>query len=127
WTHEAGAAVVVGALLLWLAFRDGGYFPDTWNVGALVLVWLIVGVLLWRGDIPLGRLDAAFVIGLACLVLWTCLSALWSIAPATSVLEGERTLLYLAGGAAVLVVVSRSGARPVAIGVLAAASVVCGY
>ena len=127
WMHELGAAVLVGALLVWLAFRDGGYFPDTWNVGALLLFWLVVVVLLWRGDVALGRLDAALVIGLASLVLWTCLSALWSIAPATSVLEGERALLYLAGIAAVLVVVSRSGARSVAIAVLAAASVVSSY
>jgi hypothetical protein len=125
--RELAPAVVVGGLLLWLAFRDGGFFPVTWNIAALVLLWLVAVVLLWRGDVVLCRLDAAFLIGLAALVVWTFLSAVWSIAPATSVLEGQRTLLYLACGAAVLVVASRRGPRPVAIAVLIAATVICGY
>jgi hypothetical protein len=126
-TPDFGVALGVGALLLWLAFRDGGYFPITWNVASLLLLWLVVVVLVWRRHVTLGRLDAALLIGLAGLLLWTWMSALWSIAPAASVLEGERTLCYLSGGAAALFLGSRSGARSGAIAVATAATLICGY
>jgi O-antigen ligase len=124
---ESGVALLAAAVVLWLAFHDGGYFPVTWNVTALALLWVVVVALLWRRDVTWGRLDSAFLIGLACLLLWTSLSAVWSIAAANSIFEAQRMLLYLAGGTAVLVVTSRRGARPAAIGVLAAATVVSGY
>jgi O-antigen ligase len=120
-------AIPISALLLWLAFRDGGFFPVTWNIGALVLLWLVVVVLVVRRQVVLGRLDAALLAGLAALTLWDALSAVWSIAPATSLLEGERTLLYLGSAAALLLLLSRRDARAVAAAATASATIICGY
>lgn len=122
-----GIGLVAAACLVWLAFRDGGYFPITWNVGALVLLWIVVVVLLWRRDFALGRLDAAFLLALATLLVWTALSALWSIAPAASILEAQRTLLYVAALAALLAAGPRDAARPVAFAVMTAATLICAY
>jgi O-antigen ligase len=124
---EWPVAVAVIALLLGLAFRDGGFFPDTWNIGTLVLLWLVVVVLVARRHVVLGRLDAALLAALAGLSLWSALSAVWSIAPAISLIEGERTLLYFASAAALLHVLSRRDARAAAIGVAASATIVCAY
>ena len=124
---ELGVAAAITSLLLWLAFRDGGYFPDTWNIGTLVLSWLVVVVLVARRRVVLGRFDAALLAALAALSLWALLSAVWSIAPATSLLDGERTLLYLACAAALLLLLSRRDARTVAIAVTASVTIVCAY
>jgi O-antigen ligase/polysaccharide polymerase Wzy-like membrane protein len=126
-SEEWALGLLIGALLLWLAFRDGGYFPITWNITALVLFWLVLAALLFRGQIGLGPLDAAFLTALTALTAWTLLSALWSIAPAESIFEGQRMLLYLSGGIALLLVGSRTGVGSAAVAVLAAATVVCGY
>jgi O-antigen ligase len=124
---EWPVAVAITALLLWLAFRDGGFFPDTWNIATLVGLWLVVVVLVWRRQVMLGRLDAALLAGLAGLSLWTTLSLVWSIAPAASLEEGERTLLYFASAAALLLLFSCRDARAAAIAVCASAAIVCAY
>jgi O-antigen ligase/polysaccharide polymerase Wzy-like membrane protein len=121
------AALAVTALLLAFAFNDGGYFPTAWNVGTLALLWLAVVVLLVRRDVVLGRFDAAVLVGFAALSVWTALSAAWSIAPPTSLLDGQRTLLYLAGVGALLLLFSRGDARAAAIAVTASATIVCAY
>jgi O-antigen ligase len=120
----AGAIV---ALLLGLAFRDGGFFPDTWNIGTLLLLWVVVVVLVARRHVVLGRLDAALLAGVAGLTLWSLLSAAWSIAPAISLVEGERTLLYFACVAALLLVFSSRNIHAAAVGTCASATVVCAY
>jgi O-antigen ligase len=121
------AGLVITALLLALAFNDGGYFPTAWNVGALALLWLAFVVLLARRDVVLGRLDAAVLAALAGLSVWTGLSAAWSIAPPASLLDGQRTLLYFAGATALLLLFSRRDARAAAIAVTVSATIVCAY
>jgi hypothetical protein len=121
----AGAATVA-MVLSWLAFHDGGYFPVTWNVVALAALWLVGVVLLASGVVVIGRPGVTLLIAWAALLLWTAVSAAWSIAPDESILEAQRTLLYLVAAAALLVVVPPDGARGVAVGVLAAMTVVCG-
>lgn len=122
---ELGTLAVVGGALLWLGFRAGGYFPVTWNVATVALLAVVAALLLTRRHFAFGPLDAALLLGWVALLSWTWLSVIWSIAPADSVLEGERTLMYLASGAAVLVVASRRGPRTVAIAILAATTIIC--
>src|SRR3954466_4431335 len=117
----------VVALLLGLAFRDGGFFPDTWNIGTLLLLWVVVVVLVARRHVVLGRLDATLLAGMAGLTLWSLLSAAWSLAPALSLVEGERTLLYFACVAALLLVFSSRNIQAAAVGTCGSGTVVCAY
>ena len=60
-----------------------------------------------RERIRLSRAEQVFVGLLAAFTAWILLSAIWSVAPAESVLETQRALVYVAGVLAALVV-SRS-------------------
>jgi O-antigen ligase len=64
---------------------------------------------------------------MAALTVWTALSAHWSDHPATSTLEAERTLVYLAAMAAVLLSVERSSLLYLLGGALAGVTVVSSY
>src|SRR4051794_22923279 len=120
-------AVAITALLLWLAFSDGGFFPTTWNTGALVLLWLVVVVLVAPRHVAPGRFGLAPPAGPAPLALLTGLSALWSIAPAASLLEAQRTLFYLAAAAVLLLLFRPRDARAVAAAITASVTIVSGY
>ncbi len=103
WAAPAVALLTVGLL----AARQGGYFPTTWGWAAVLTLWavglwLVVGV---RSEV--GRLEAAFVAAFGAVGAWTALSILWSEAPATSVLELERAVLYVSALAAVLLLARR--------------------
>jgi hypothetical protein len=94
-----------------LSFANGGYFPTEW--GAAILGFVLVGVaLLALVDVPQpGRLECAFVAGLASLAAWMALSSLWSPGAAAPVLEAERAVLYVAVAAAAVLVLA-AGADP---------------
>jgi hypothetical protein len=87
-----------------LAAVQGGYFSTSWGWVALPLLWAIGIALVVRPHIRLSRAERTFVGALAALTAWLAASTAWSVAPADTVLELERTLLYLAGAAAVLLV-----------------------
>jgi hypothetical protein len=116
-------AIAVGAL----AATQGGYFPPSWGWGATALAWTAVIAFLARSEFDLGALDGALVVALAGLTAWTALSLLWSDAPGPTVLEIERTLVYLSGIAAVLVVARRRTTTAVLAGLLVAIVVLSAY
>ena len=75
----------------------------------------------------LSRLEVALLAGLALLSLFTGLSALWSIAPAESLLDAQRTLLYFAAAAALLILLRGRDALPAAAAITASVTIVCAY
>lgn len=115
-------AVLAAAAVALLAFRDGGYFPSAWRAATVALVAAVaLAIVLRRAAVP-SRAQLAVVVGLGALAGWTALSALWSPDPDASLLEAQRTLVYVAAiGAAVAV-----GGRLLA-GTLAAIGLVCAY
>jgi O-antigen ligase len=115
-------AVLAAAAVALLAFRDGGYFPSAWRAATVALVAAAaLAIVLRRTAVP-SRAQLAVVVGLGALAGWTALSALWSPDPDASLLEAQRTLVYVAAiGAAVAV-----GGRLLA-GTLAAIGLVCAY
>jgi O-antigen ligase/polysaccharide polymerase Wzy-like membrane protein len=111
----AAFAPVVG-----LAGAQGGYFPSAWGWATLPLLWVAALALVLRERVRLSGSERTFLALLVALTVWILLSAAWSVAPAPSILESQRGLLYLAGVAAVLLV-TRSRHIPSMLGGLLAA------
>src|SRR5215212_3621442 len=65
--------------------------------------------------------------GLASLLAWTALSALWSLDPAQSILEVQRGLSYIVGLAALLLFLRRRSVCALLAGLVAASTLVSGY
>ena len=97
---RAGSAAFLllpGAVTMFMAFRAGGFFPDTSAIVAIVLLLVLIGhVTLARAPfagLSLPLVAAAGLLGL--LALWTLLSQSWSDSPARALVEFDRTLVYL--------------------------------
>ncbi len=118
----AGFATAAG-----VAWVNGGYFATSWGWTALVLL-AVAAVALVRGRTrALTRADGIFVGALAALLGWTALSALWSRSVPATVLEVERSLVYVAAALALVVVTRRETAGRVLAGALAGITAVSGY
>ena len=101
--EAAGAALAFAAVVL-LSFADGGFFPNAWRSGALAFACAAgLALLVWGPRRPT-RAEALVVCGLAAFALWTALSAAWSLDPDASLLDAQRTPLYVAAAAAALLV-----------------------
>lgn len=89
-------ATLAAATVVAFAAAQGGFFPSSWRTGSVVLGAVACLLALWT---PI-RKPAATLVLFAPLVAYGGLSfasTLWSADPSASVLDGQRTLLYLAG------------------------------
>jgi cytochrome c-type biogenesis protein CcmH/NrfG len=123
---DARAALFGVLTIAPLAAADGGYWPTAWSWSSLVLLW-IAGLALVLRLPSLGRLEIAALGALLGLLVWIGASALWSSNVGQTVSEVQRVLVYVAGLAAVLLVVRGSSYKALLIGVWAAVALVCGY
>ena len=126
-TSRAATFLASFALLVVVAFADGGYFRDTWVWLSLALASLVWITLALRTTIVLSRLDLAAVAALAAFAAWVALSAAWSPTPAESLVEGERALLYVAALLAFVVLVERELIREHLAGIAAAVTLVTAF
>ena len=124
---SAAGPFALAAVVFSTAVASGGYFATTWGWSALLLAGVAVITLLFRARFALGRLDLALLAGFGALAGWIWLSASWSHAPAASLLLGERSLVYVAGVVAVLLVTGRRGVRALLGGLCAAITFVSVY
>src|SRR3954449_12576547 len=108
--------------VLALAAAGGGWSAVSWGWAGLLLCWAAALSLL-LGPRPVSRRELAFGGGLLAFACFTGASALWSQSVPSTVLEVERTVVYVAGVAAALLVFRRGDED----GGLAAAVVVCGW
>jgi O-antigen ligase len=99
-THALALLPSAPALVVfaWWALGDGGYAPDTWMPGTLLLLGLALAVFAVRGVAPLRQnpVGTAALGALAAYTAWSLASALWADAPAVALEGGQRTLAYLA-------------------------------
>jgi O-antigen ligase/polysaccharide polymerase Wzy-like membrane protein len=99
-THRAGGAAFLalpGALVVFLGFNGGGFFPDTVAVVTVVLV-LALAARIIAVDRPFAGFSpvlAVAAVALALYGLWTLLSATWSDSTWRAMIEFDRVLLYL--------------------------------
>lgn len=124
-----GAAVAVGAFVVvgGLAGADGGYYPTTWGWAGTSLAWLAATALALRSRVSFSGIGLLFLAGLGALLAWTTLSAAWSASPTRTLLEAQRTLLYVAAALAVLAIVRRRTTGVLLGGILAAIGATCVY
>jgi tetratricopeptide repeat protein len=95
-------AVATFALTTGLAFDGGGFQPvsvDRALVGVSAAALLLVVIL--RGARP-GRLSGSLLAALGLLTAWTAASWLWSDSPPVALQEAQRTAVYAASAAAVV-------------------------
>jgi O-antigen ligase len=105
---SASVAALVGFVpVVGLAGAQGGFFPSAWGWASLPLFLLAAVALALRERIWLSRGEQVFIGLLAAFTAWILLSAVWSVAPAESVLETQRSLVYVAAVSAALII-SRS-------------------
>jgi hypothetical protein len=121
----AAAAALIGFVpVVGLAGAQGGFFPSAWGWASLPLLWVSAVALALRAEIRLSGPERTFIGLMAALTTWILLSTVWSAAPASSILEAERGLLYLAGISAALVVLRSGFVWELLAGVLVAISAI---
>jgi hypothetical protein len=119
----AGAASSIAIL----GFADGGYYPTAWGWGALVALWFSATYLVIGNVTRPAPLALTVLGGLALLSAWTWLSLFWSDDVDQTVLEGQRTLLYLAVAGALVLVIRREDVEPLLGGALIGIFLPAGY
>ena len=107
---HAPAGLAAFAAILLLAANDGGYFPPEWGWSGVALAWVAAVALVIGRNVELGRRDGVFLGITTAIAVWTAVSALWADAAQAPVLEVERTLVYVALVATLLVTGRRGGA-----------------
>ncbi len=110
-----------------LAVAQGGYFPASWGWASVPLLWCAALAFVLRGQLALGKGEWLFLAGLTAFTAWVACSIAWSAAPAATVEETQRAVVYLAAGLAVLVVARSQSLRPALGGVLAAVSLIAAF
>jgi O-antigen ligase len=108
------------------ALDNGGFDASSWGWATLFPL-VVVAVALLRGELRRpGPLGLAFLGLMAALVAWAWLSVAWSDDVGQSVLDGERSLVYLAAAAAFLAV-ERAQIEWLLAGVVVAITIVGGW
>jgi O-Antigen ligase len=118
--------IAAATVLLAAGVAGGAYLPRAWRLCTLGFCALAIAALVGRQHIRLSRLEVSFLSAFAGLTVWTELSQVWSDTPATSILEGERDVVYLTGIALILLTVERSTLRVFLGGALAGVAGACG-
>ncbi len=125
---HAALLAVPGALLAYLSFNAGGFYPNTVAFAAIVVVQLLI-LRVTLADAPGAAVRAWALLpagALALLAVWTLLSQGWSDAPGRALIEADRVLLYLLVFVLFATVARRVGdVRWVVRGVALGALVVC--
>jgi len=122
-TRDEVAALGVFVLVAGLGLDGGGYAPTSWGWSS-VAVLAVLTVLLVRGAPRPRKPGLALLAGLAAFTAWTALSLVWSDDFDATVLEVERSLLYVGAAAVFLVAATRAALLA---GTLGAAGVLCAY
>ena len=114
--------MLCAATVVLLAFRDGGYHESSWWAATVALfAAAAIALVLGRAVVPTRR-QLWLLLGLGVFAVWTALSALWSPDSGASLLEAQRSVVYVAGVAAAVAV----GGRLLA-GTIAGVAIVCVY
>jgi hypothetical protein len=96
----------------------GGYNPDPWYLGALMIVGLLGATALGLRTIRLSRTTAIAACAFVLYVLWSFLSVTWAQDKGAAFLGSDRALVYLAAFLTFAILPWRNWSRRVALGML---------
>src|ERR687884_565867 len=126
WQRAAPGIVSLTTVLV-DGIAGGGYFPRAWRLTSFALLAFGLAALVGRREIAPRRIERGFLGLVAGLTAWTAASTIWSDTSGTSILEGERDVVYLSAVAAVLLCVRRESVPVLLGGVLAGITAVAGF
>ena len=121
------ASAVAFAAVAGLAADNAGYFPTTWGWASVALcatAAVLVASGGWPSLRPLEKLVVGAMVGLS---VWTFASSIWSISVTRSMLEGERSLVYVSAVLVTFLLSRRAGGRGIVIGTWFGITAVCTY
>jgi hypothetical protein len=121
------AFVVTGVSIGLLAADQGGYFPGAWRLATPLYAAVVVAILAGARELRVPRAALITVAGLAALCAWTAASWLWSPDRPATIHDAHLVLVYVAGGAALLLLANGGRGVAVAGGVVAAATAVATF
>jgi hypothetical protein len=123
-----GIGLLAAALIGFMDFRSGGFFPDTTSIVTLVLLLVLIGFASMAGH-PLSALRGRLAVAVGALgafAVWQLVSSSWSHAPGRAALESNRTLLYLIVLVAAGLLIDRPGrVRALVLGIGAGLALAC--
>lgn len=103
-----------------VAADQGGYFPTTWGWTSLAFLWVAGLTIVLRPTVRISKAETLFLFAWAALLAWIALSTLWSTDLSETVLEVERTLVYVSAAAMFVLVCTGRSQRPLLGGLLCA-------
>ena len=119
----AAAAVLVVVL----AWSSGGYFPSEWGLITLGFLLVLLATILLSESVEIGRSGIVVLGALAAFGAWQLLSLLWSSSPSLPITEFERTLLYLAAAATLILCLTAATVPALLGGIAAGVTIVSVY
>lgn len=115
------------AVLTALAAFDGGYYAPSWGWSALALVWGTSLAILVRRRVEIGSFELRWLGAFGVFTGWIWLSNLWSESTTITLLDGQRSVAYLAGALFVVLATPRAAAGMLLGAVATSAAVVSAY
>ena len=114
------------AAVLGVAAANGGFFPTAFGWTALAFAWvtIIAAVLVvprW------GAFDAAWVLAVGALCVFTFCSAIWAGSADTAVDQGQRAVVYVTAVAGALLLLRRRDLERWLVGLVFGAAAICFY
>lgn len=122
----ATGSVAAGCVVA-LAFSSGGYFPSEWGLITLAFLLALLATALFADRLEIAGSALVLLAALAAFGVWQIASVVWSGGSGPPVAEAERTLLYLAAAAALLVCLSPATVPALLDGIAAGATIVSLY
>lgn len=119
-----GTATAV--LLTSAGAAHGSYFPGSWGWLTVACAWAALVALAVDSDVALPRLAVGTFAAWTAVTLWTLASVIWSVDATQTVLEVQRTTVYVAAFAGAVLVARRAQAALIA-GTVAATAGLCLY
>jgi O-Antigen ligase len=113
-------ALTAGGSVVGLGLANGGYFPVSWGWSAVAFLAVAGAALATGGALRMRRLELLALALLAALTCWEAASIAWSLNVTETVDEVERTIVYVAAAAAVLLLVRGARAYATLVAVWAA-------
>ena len=120
-----GVFCIAAICVVMIASNHGGYAPPAWGWACLVFGWLGVAALVIRRDIDVSAVGVVLLAAGAGFVAWIALSIIWSADRPQSVMELQRSLVYLLGGVALAFSVRTPRAPALLGGLLTGIVLVC--